>query len=113
LADTGLAKNPFKKDERFTNVNFGYPYLVTVDETIELPANSKVEELPANKRLTTSDRNISIAREITQTGNTIHVKINFVQTLTLVSADDYQDLKYFYKLMVDLLNQPITIKLEK
>jgi hypothetical protein len=110
---TGLAKNPFKKDERFTNVNFGYPYLVTVDETIELPANSKVEELPANKRLTTSDRNISIAREITQTGNRIHIKINFVQTLTLVPADDYQDLKYFYKLMVDLLNQPITIKLEK
>jgi hypothetical protein len=110
---TGLAKNPFTKDERFTNVNFGYPYIVSVEETIEVPANSKVEELPPNKKLTTPDRDISLSREITQTGNAIHVKINFIQELTLVPASDYKDLQLFYKLMIDLVNQPITIKLEK
>jgi len=38
----------------------------------------------------------------------IDVRINFIQKLTLVTARDYKDLQYFYKLMIDLLNQPIT-----
>jgi transglutaminase-like putative cysteine protease len=63
---TGLTKNPFTKDERFTNVNFGYPYLVSVDETIELPPNCKVEGQPPNKKLVTPEKDISIAREITE-----------------------------------------------
>jgi hypothetical protein len=108
---TGLAKNPFTKDQRFTNINFGYPYLVTIDEIIELPSNSKVEELPANKRLTTPERDISITREIIQTGNIVHIKISFVQMRTLIPAEAYQGLKYFYKMMIDLLNQPVTVKM--
>jgi len=110
---TGLGKNPFKKDERFTNVNFGYPYQVSVDETIELPANSKVEEWPSNKKLTTPGENIFLSRDIKQSGNSIHIRLDFIQTLTLVPADSYPDLKSFYKQMIDMLNEPIIIKLGK
>jgi hypothetical protein len=110
---TGLAKNPFKKDERFTNVDFGYPYHVSVEEIIELPANSKIEGIPADKRIVTPDKDISITRQIKQAGNSLHITIDFFQTITLVNSDEYPDLKNFYKLMVNMLNEPVTIKLEK
>jgi len=110
---TGLSKNFFTKSERFTNVNFGYPYHITIDETIELPANSKVEGMPANKKLMTSEKNILLAREIGQTGNTLHIKIEFTQIVTLVSHDDYPDLKNFYTQMISILNEPVTIQLGK
>jgi hypothetical protein len=108
---TTLAKNPFTKDERFTNVDFGYPYHVIVDQTIDLPENSKVEELPANKKLVTPDRNISLMREITQSGNKLTIRIQFTQTVTLIPNQDYAELKNFYKVMVNTLNEPIAIKL--
>jgi hypothetical protein len=109
---TGLAKNVFTKDERFTNIDFGYPYHISIEETIELPANSKVEGLPANKKLITPEKDISIARQIKQSGNTLQIKIDFIQTATLISYEDYPGLKDFYKQMVNMLNEPITIKLE-
>jgi uncharacterized protein DUF3857 len=108
---TSLTKNPFTKDERFTNVDFGYPYHVTVEQTIDLPENSKVEELPANKKLVTPDRNISLTRDIRQAGNKLTIKIEFVQTVTLIPNQDYPELQNFYKVMVNTLNEPIAIKL--
>ena len=110
---TGLSKNFFTKDERFTNVDFGYPYHTTVDETIELPDNSKIDGIPVDKKLVTPDNDISIARQIKQTGNTLHIQIDFVQTVTLVSYDDYPGLKNFYRQMINMLNEPITVKLTK
>jgi hypothetical protein len=108
---TSLTKNPFTKDERFTNVDFGYPYHVSVEQDIELPKNSKVEELPANKKLITPDKNISLSREISRAGDKLTIKIEFVQTVTLIPNQDYPELKNFYKVMVNTLNEPIAIKL--
>jgi hypothetical protein len=110
---TGLSKNFFTKDERFTNVDFGYPYHIIVDETIELPDNSKIEGIPADKTLVTPDKDISIARQIKQTGNNLHIQIDFGQTVTLVACDDYPGLKNFYRQMINMLNEPITVKLAK
>jgi hypothetical protein len=69
--------------------------------------------MPADKKLVTPDKDISIQREIRQTGNKLHIQIDFAQTVTLVSNDDYQGLKNFYTLMANMLNEPITVKLAK
>jgi hypothetical protein len=110
---TGLSKNPFTGDERFTDVNFGYPYHVSVEETIELPANSKTDDLPKGKMIRTPDKDISIARQITRTGNTLQVKIDFQQSVTSVPGDNYAGLKQFYKQMIEMLNEPVVIKMGK
>ena len=110
---TGLSKNIFTTDERFTNVNFGYPYRVSVEETIELPAGSKTDDLPKNIILQTPDKEIIISRKITRTGNTLQVKLEFLQLVTLVQADLYPGLKEFYRKMTDMLNQDIVIKVGK
>ncbi len=110
---TGLSKNPFKNQERFTNINFGFPYHMLLNETIELPSNGKVDDLPKNKILETPDKNIVVSRTISKSGNLVTIKIEFLQTITLVPYDNYDDLKEFYKLMIDMLNEPIVVKLEK
>ncbi|HMG67985.1 MAG TPA: DUF3857 domain-containing protein [Chitinophagaceae bacterium] len=110
---TGLSKNLFTKDERFTNVDFGYPYHVTVEETIELPENSRIEGKPADMKITAPDGDISVSRQIIQTGKDLKIKIEFLQSVTLVSYDDYSYLKNFYKQIVTMLNEPITVKLAK
>ncbi|HEY2720083.1 MAG TPA: DUF3857 domain-containing protein [Chitinophagaceae bacterium] len=74
---TGLAKNLFTQDERFTNVDFGYPIYTNIDETIELPENCSIEGIPANKKMVTPDGDISVVRQITQTGHSVHVQISF------------------------------------
>lgn len=110
---TDLSKNPFNTTERFTNVNFGFPYDVTLEETIELPANAKADDLPRNKMLQTEEKDILISRQISKEGNRIKIKIDMTQTVTLVSYNSYPELKEFYKQMIDMLNEAIVIKLEK
>ncbi|MFI5185388.1 MAG: DUF3857 domain-containing protein [Chitinophagales bacterium] len=110
---TGLTKNPFTKDERFTNVDFGYPYHVMVEETIELPGNSKIDGMPANKQITTPGKDIIVSRQVIQTGSILQIKLDFLQNITLVSYNDYSYLKDFYKQMVNMLNEPVTLKLAK
>ncbi|MEO7982890.1 MAG: transglutaminase domain-containing protein [Bacteroidota bacterium] len=110
---TGLIKNPFTSDIRFTNINFGYPYNVTVEEVIELPAGSNPEELPKDVKLVTPDHSIELSRSVKRAGDNLSIKINFQQTTSLFTADSYPDLKFFYKTIIDKLNEPIVIKLGK
>jgi hypothetical protein len=110
---TGLSKNPFKATERFTNINFGFPYNVAVEETIELPDRAKTDDLPRNRTLQMAGNDISISREISREGNRIKIKLELVQTVTLISYNAYSQLKDFYKQMIDMLNEPIVIKLDK
>lgn len=107
---TGLEKNPFKKEERFTNIDFGFPYQINVEEEIELPKNTKMD-LPEDKTLVTPDNNILISRKITREGNLLHIKINFTQNVTLAYTESYKTLRQFYISMTQLLNEPIVIKL--
>ncbi|MEI9911469.1 MAG: hypothetical protein WDO71_18545 [Bacteroidota bacterium] len=48
---TGLSKNLFTADERFTNVNFGYPYNISMKVNLQLPENYKLDKLPRTKQL--------------------------------------------------------------
>jgi len=107
---TGLEKNPFSSSVRFTNVNFGFPYNVIVEEKIKLPEGVKVE-LPEDKVLVSNDNNIQAVRQVRFEGGELTVLIRFTQTTTLVTADAYKGMKEFYKEMTDMLNEPIVLKL--
>jgi hypothetical protein len=110
---TELTKNPFTAVVRFSNIIFGYPYNIAVNESIQLPANSKIEQLPKDIVFTTADKSISLTRTIRKTDTTLEVKTSFNQSLTEVEAESYQVLKDFYKSMVDQLNDPVVVKLNK
>ena len=107
---TGVEKNPFLSSIRFTNVNFGYPYNVAVEEKIKLPAGIKIE-LPEDKLIISDDNKIQAVRQVSFENGELKVLIRFIQTTTLIPADGYKNMKEFYKKMTDMLNEPIVMKL--
>jgi hypothetical protein len=107
---TGLEKNPFISSIRFTNVNFGYPYDILVQETIKVPVGAKVD-LPEDKFLKSDDKAIQAMKQVQFENGEIKVTIKFVQTTTLVKIENYQAIKDFYKKMTDMFNEPILVKL--
>ena len=107
---TGLEKNPFSSSVRFTNVNFGFPYNVLVEEKIKLPEGVKID-LPEDKILVSNDNTIQAVRQVSFEGGELKIVIRFVQTTTLVTTNGYNAMKEFYKQMTDMLNEPIVLKL--
>jgi len=107
---TGLEKNPFISSIRFTNVNFGYPYDIFLEETYKLPPGSKVD-LPEDKKLISDNNKIQAVKQVKFEKGELKISIHFIQAITLVQADNYIALKEFYKKTVDMLNEPIVLKL--
>ena len=106
---TGIEKNPFLSSIRFTNVNFGFPYDIFVEEKIKLPAGMKID-LPEDKSIVSDDNKIQAVRQVSRVGDELKVVVRFVQTITLVTADKYPAVKEFYKKMTDMLNEPVVLK---
>lgn len=107
---TGLEKNPFISSIRFTNVNFGYTYDIALEEKIKLPAGTKVD-LPEAKSLSFSNDKIIVTKQVRFEEGELKTVIRFSQTLTLIPADSYKGLKDFYKSMIDMLNEPIVLRI--
>jgi Domain of Unknown Function with PDB structure (DUF3857) len=107
---TGLVKNPFTADERFTNINFGYPYEIRLQANIQLPDKAQIDKLPPDKTITSADKSITLSRKLKVENNTLTATVEFIQTTTLVSSDQYDNLKSLYKQIVDLLNESVIIK---
>src|SRR5688572_1137905 len=107
---TGLEKNPFLSSIRFSNVNFGFPYTIFVEQRIKLPSGTKID-LPADKLMVSADNRIQAAKQVTRDGDELKILIRFEQTTTLVTADGYSAMREFYKKMIDMLNEPIVLKL--
>ncbi len=107
---TGLSKSPFKAKERFTNVNFGYPYKIVLEERIRVPPSAVIESLPQNKTVKNYEGDISVTRMISKKGNELVIRMEFNQLVTHVSAADYPDLRLIYNKIVDMLNEPIAVK---
>ena len=108
---TGMEKNPFTSSIRFTNVNFGYPHEVLLDAQIKLPANSKTDDLPRDQVLENNSKTIRLSREIKVENGQINIKLSYSRNTTLVFAENYKELKDFYKKMMDLLNEPVVVKI--
>ncbi len=110
---TYFTKNPFTAENRFTNINFGYPYDVSLEATIELPANSKIDNLPEDKYRQFRNNAITVSRKFKLENNKLIASISFSRSETLVVADQYPNLKSTYKQIIDLLNEPVLVKISQ
>jgi hypothetical protein len=109
---SGLTVNPFKARDRFTNVNFGYPYHIIVNETIELPKGALTDNLLKNKTIQSANKDIQVSRIISREENKLKISIDFQQSVTLVPVDSYPALRDFYKEVIDMLHEPVVIKVK-
>jgi hypothetical protein len=105
---TGLEKNPFISSNRFTDINFGYPHFLLVEQTVALLPGTKTE-MPEDISLILQDPDIKLFRQVRKENDIVKITIMFVQNTTLVPAESYSKIKNFYKQIVDKLNEPIVL----
>ncbi|HEX6430955.1 MAG TPA: hypothetical protein VF008_24870, partial [Niastella sp.] len=107
---SGIAKNPFISDIRFTNIDYGCLQSHTVVETIELPASLKIESLPKNIRMIMPDTSISLTRLLEVKDHVIMVRYSILTTRSVFTADEYDYIKDFYKKMAQIMNEQVVLR---
>lgn len=107
---TGLTENPFITQYRFTDIDFGSKYNGTVYGIYSLPSSLTTETLPANKKLVSPDRSMSVSRIFEKSDNQIQARYTIEINREMYDAEEYESVKAFFKEMIDLLNEPILLK---
>jgi hypothetical protein len=107
---SGITKNPFISDIRFTNIDYGSLQSYTVVENIELPASMKIENQPKNIRLIMPDTSIALTRIVQVQDNKLFVKYHIVTSRSVFTADEYEYVRSFYKKMAEIMNEQIVLK---
>ena len=107
---SGITKNPFISDIRFTNIDYGCLQSHTVLERILLPASMKIENLPRNIRLIMPDTSISLSRYVQVQDSILNVKYTITTTRSVFTADEYEYVKNFYKKMAEIMNEQIVLR---
>lgn len=107
---TGIAKNPFISDIRFTNIDYGCLQSHVVTEAIKLPPSLKIESLPKNIRMIMPDTSISFSRMMEVKNDLLQVRYNITTTRSVFTADEYENVKSFYKKMAELMNEQVVLK---
>lgn len=107
---TGLEKNPFVADNRFSDVFFGANQNYQVVANITIPENYEFEALPKSVRMIMPDTSISITRRINSEKNILAVRISLEFKKPFYSTEEYPDFKEFYKQLYALLNEQYAIR---
>lgn len=107
---SGLEKNPFVADERFSDIFFGYNQHITIVGNFAIPENYQFEELPKNIRMMMPDTGIVFTRITATDENRLSVRISLDFKRPVYSIDEYPAFKEFYKKLYDMLNEQFVIK---
>lgn len=108
----GFKSNPFLSDNRFSNINFGYPKKITLYANISLADKYLADELPKAVTMVTPDRDISFQRQVTynKADNTIVFNLNIEFKKSIYTPDEYPVLKEVYKKIFEYLKEPLLLK---
>jgi hypothetical protein len=107
---TGLEKNPFIADERFSDVFFGANQYYTIIGSFNIPDNYVIEELPKNTKMIMPDTSISITRMAQVDANSISVRYTLEFRKPFFEVGQYPEFREFYKKLQDLMNEQFVIR---
>lgn len=107
---TGLNKNPFITDQRFTDIDFGCMNSYVLSSSFNLPSGLATQSLPKSVKLVLPDQSMFAIRQVQQIENTIQISLRIEFSKTQYSANDYAEVQGFYKQMLELLNEPVVLK---
>jgi hypothetical protein len=109
---SGMHKNPFLSESRFTDIDFGYRDNLVINGVFKIPAGYKVDALPKNITLLMPDQSIIFKRVLTQDDNTNSIVVRSVinHKKTIYFKEDYPDFYAFYKKLYELLNEQVVLK---
>lgn len=109
---TGLEKNPFVADKRYSDVFFGANQTITLVANITIPSGYVFEALPKSIRMIMPDTSISITRRLAAEKNQLSARITLEFKKPFYTVDEYPEFQEFYKKLFDLLNEQIAIRKE-
>jgi hypothetical protein len=107
---SGLEKNPFVSDSRFSDVFFGSNQHYQIVGNFFIPEGHEFEELPKNVRMIMPDTSIQFTRRVMAEKNQLVVRIAIEFKRPMYSTEEYADFKEFYKKLYDLLNEQFVIR---
>ncbi len=107
---SGLEKNPFIADNRFSDVFFGSNQIYTIMGLFTIPTGYQFDELPKNTRMIMPDSSIVFSRIMEVTDNEISVRIQLEIKKPIYSVDEYPYFREFYKKLFEMLNEQIVFK---
>lgn len=107
---SGLEKNLFVADNRFSDVFFGVNQSYSIIANITIPEKYQFETLPKSMRMIMPDTSISIIRRVASEGNQVSVRMALEFNKPFFSVQEYPDFKEFYKQLFTLLSEQIAIK---
>ncbi|QKJ32187.1 DUF3857 domain-containing protein [Mucilaginibacter mali] len=105
-----LKNNPFIKETRLTDIDFGYLDNVSIVGNYKMPDGYKADALPKNIILQTPDQSITFKRIIGEQEGTLVVRLVVSHKQTTYTRDNYDQLFDFYKKLHELMNEQIVLK---
>ena len=110
---TGLEKNPFTADKRYSDISFGANQQFVIAESFFIPDGYSFDEMPKNIRMMLPDTSVVFTRVIAAEQDHVSVRIDLEIRKSLFTIAEYDNFREFYKKLFDLLNEQIVIKKNK
>lgn len=103
-------KNPFKQETREYPVDFGFPFTNRYNITIQIPEGFTVETLPAPALINMQDNLGLFKFNIGTNGNLLQLNVQHQINEAIVSTEQYEMLKEYYKGMIAKETEKIVLK---
>ena len=107
---SGLEKNPFIADKRFSDVFFGTNQQYTIVGNFIIPTGYSFETLPKNVKMIMPDTSIAIIRQSAISENTLSIRITLDFKKPFYAVEEYDDFKEFYKQLFALLSEQFVFR---
>ena len=107
---TGLGKNPFTAEKRQTDIDFNYPQKYVITGSVIIPENYSFDDLPKNMRMIMADTSISLTRILQKDDHILSFRVTLDFKRPIYAADEYQDVKEFFKQLYEALEEKIVLK---
>ncbi|MCG2617805.1 DUF3857 domain-containing protein [Terrimonas sp. NA20] len=110
---SGLEKNPFVADHRFSDVFFGTNQTYTILGNFTLPEGFEFDALPKNIKMIMPDTSIVMTRAAQVTNGILSTKIQVEFKKPIYAAAEYEDFQEFYKRLFELINEQYVVRKKK
>lgn len=106
----GLSANPFIKEQRITDVDFGYQRSYILTGTFKIPAGYAPDELPQNMTLVLPDESAMMRRMVMVDGQSLTYRFTLSVKKPVYRAQEYDQLYDFYKRVYSVLGEQVVLK---
>lgn len=110
---SGLEKNPFVADQRYSDVFFGTNQSYTILGNFTIPEGYEFDELPKNVKMIMPDTSIVMSRLAQLSNGTLMTRIQVDFKRPFYPATQYMEFQEFYKRLFELINEQFVVRKKK